>query len=111
MLPFFYLKNGHGLVAAQEDLGLYAWGGGAYACRQLSLNGFDDWRLPTKNELNLMYKNHKILDLSEECCLDYWSTTEYNRKLAWGQDVRDGFGNQNRNMKEMNGRIRPIRTF
>ena len=55
--------------------------------------------------------NHKVLDLSKECCLDYWSTTEYNKKLARDQDVRDGFGVQNRNMKENNGRVRPIKTF
>ena len=52
-----YETDGHGLVAAPEDLGSMDWGSAKIACDELVLNGYSDWRLPTKEELNAIYVN------------------------------------------------------
>lgn len=49
-----------------------------------------DWRLPTREELFLMYMNKDIipnLDLEGY----YWSSSEYKSFNAWVQRFRDGF--------------------
>jgi hypothetical protein len=47
-----YEKNGHGLVVAITDIVEEKdWNGAKQACEELVLNGYSDWRLPTKEEL------------------------------------------------------------
>jgi formylglycine-generating enzyme required for sulfatase activity len=46
------------------------------------------WRLPTKDELNVMYKKkNKIGGFANYY---YWSSTEYNNNFAWVQNFDDG---------------------
>lgn len=52
-----YEKDGHGLVAALIDLGNMEWDAAKIACDDLVLNGYDDWHLPTKEELKALYVN------------------------------------------------------
>ena len=52
------------------------------------LNGYSDWRLPTKEELNAIYVNlvkHGTRRQSFNIDGIYWSSTEYSSGLAWGQ--------------------------
>ena len=49
----------------------------------------DGWRLPTKDELNLMYENKdKIGGYKNNT--GYWSSTEYNNYNAWRQNFYNG---------------------
>ena len=51
--------------------------------------GFNDWRLPTKIELNEMYlKKDFIGGFSSNF---YWSSSEYNANYAWIQYFSSGF--------------------
>lgn len=83
----------------------------------LVLSGYDDWYLPSKDELNLMYQNKAAID---ETALanggdaftanSYWTSTEYNDGFAWRQ-VFTG-GSQYYYTKTMyEGSVRSVRTF
>ncbi len=50
-------KNGHGLVTSLFDIGKFEWSDAKAACNDLNINGYCDWRLPSVEELELMYEN------------------------------------------------------
>jgi hypothetical protein len=71
-----YEKDGHGLVAAITDLGDMDWNTSITACEELILNGYSDWRLPTKEELNALYVNLKQRVVGGFGSAYYWSSSE-----------------------------------
>jgi hypothetical protein len=62
----------------------------AQLCDSLSIEGYDDWFLPSKDELDLMYKNLKAKGLGEFGNTWYWSSSEYSAFNAWTQRFSDG---------------------
>lgn len=68
-----------------------ALGAGTYAakiCDDLSAYGFDDWYLPSRAELDAIYKqNYLIADYTLE---GYWSSTETATNKAWSIDFLNG---------------------
>lgn len=83
-------ENGHGLVAAITDLGSMDWTSAKTACEELILNGYSDWHLPSKEELNLVYVNLKQVGVGGFANDYYWSSTEYRDGLAWCQNFNNG---------------------
>jgi nitrous oxide reductase accessory protein NosL len=79
-------KIGSFEVAQNDFPNQMNWNDAKKACEGLG-NG---WRLPTKDELNLMYKNRK--KIGGFALSTYWSSTEvgYNNDGAWIQDFVDG---------------------
>ena len=74
----------------------------------LSHGGYDDWFLPSKNELDLMYFNKR--DIEDFTSSNYWSSSEGNDALAWYQDF--GFGSQGFGGKVTSKfRVRAVRAF
>jgi hypothetical protein len=73
-----YEENGHGLVAAITDVGSMDWPSAKTACDELVLNGYNDWRLPTKKELNALYINLKQLGVGSFEDKFYWSSSDDN---------------------------------
>lgn len=64
--------------------------GAARACADYTYGGFDDWFLPSKAELDLMYTNlaEKGLGNFQNDC--YWSSSE-GSSIAWTQYMDDGY--------------------
>jgi antitoxin component YwqK of YwqJK toxin-antitoxin module len=99
-------QNGHGIIAAKKDLGRMSWYEAKTACADLVLNGFSDWRLPTKEELNMMYLQKSTIGGFANYY--YWSSTEVGNGNAW----RQGFGNgQQYGASNGAGRVRAVRAF
>jgi hypothetical protein len=94
--------NTNAILAACSDPGT-----AARACDDFSNNGFNDWYLPSKDELNLMYQQKSFL--SGLAGSFYWSSSEYNATDAWTQDFSTGA--QNNTGKVATGHVRAIRTF
>lgn len=53
----------------------------ARICDDLVLNGFSDWFLPSKDELNLMYRHRKVIGGFANS--PYWSSSQFNPFYAW----------------------------
>ena len=91
------------LKVMTDDLGEMNWEEAVKACKNLGYG----WRLPTKEELNILYENKdKIGGFANNF---YWSSTEYDLYIAWGQYF--DYGSQNLNYKTYNNYVRAVRAF
>lgn len=70
---------------------------------------YDDWFLPSKDELNLMYQNLKKNNLGGFSGDLYWSSSEYNANDAWLQYFDDG--GQFYDDRNYDFRVRSVRAF
>ena len=72
------------LVAENDFPDGMNWDDAKEACRTLGKG----WRLPSKTELNILYKNKKkIGGFSDD---SYWSSTEPSRGIVWQQYFYNG---------------------
>ena len=76
------------MILAPNDLGYMDWNSAKTACAKLVLNGYSDWRLPTKEELNQIYQNKD--KIGGFVNYNYWSSSEFNNYNAWVQYVSSG---------------------
>ena len=67
-----------------KDLGKHNWEDAKKACENLG-NG---WRLPTREELHLMWINRE--SIGSFAAAYYWSSSEGSYSNAWGQLFNDG---------------------
>jgi hypothetical protein len=130
-----YEENGHGLVAAiMDDLGPKDWNSAKTACDELILNGYSDWRLPSKEELEALYVNLKkngafyrsltpylggykdprlwVCAIGFKMYNDYWSSTEVGSDLdrAWDFDFYNGDADAY-GYKHTTAYVRAVRAF
>jgi hypothetical protein len=83
-------------------------GKAAQLCAAFEAGGFKDWFLPSKDELDLMYKNLESRGLGSFNHWN-WSSSEHNDRYAWYQYFGDG--SQTTNSKNGTNRIRAVRAF
>lgn len=81
-------------------------GTAARICYDLVLDGYDDWYLPSKEELNKIYVNKTLIGMSDN--FYYWSSTENNSWSAWLQSWSGGIYFQN---KSFPVKVRAVRSF
>ena len=79
----------------------------ARICYNLQLNGYNDWYLPSKDELNLLYQKKEQIGNFQNSY--YWSSSEYSSNEAWEQNFSTG--NQLIYGKYDPISVRAIRTF
>jgi hypothetical protein len=97
------IKIGNLEVAQNNFPQLMNWEDAKKACKTLS-NG---WRLPTKDELNILYINmDEIGSFTSDAC---WSSDKAKIGFAWSQNFQNGSQNIT-NMKNL-ARVRAIRIF
>jgi hypothetical protein len=79
----------------------------ARLCNEVVIEGYTDWFLPSKEELNLLYENKEIIGGYEHGY--YWSSSEVDSHFAWYQHFDFGF--QDYLNKDFSYYFRPIRAF
>lgn len=78
----------------------------AHICNNLTLNGFDDWYLPSKEELIKLYQVKNSINISND---RYWSSTEADAATAVIIRFMDGVAiNQT---KTITNKVRAVRSF
>ena len=79
----------------------------ARICGDLVLNGYSDWYLPSKDELNTLYLNKTEIGIPSYITL--CSSSEFNDHIFWVQNFDLGY--QESNYKNNNYHVRAIRSF
>jgi hypothetical protein len=87
-------------------------GKAAQLCVSLDFDGYKDWFLPSKDELDLMYQNLKKKGLGGFSGDWYWSSSQYNSGNSWRQGFSNGdLGSPAGNPKDSTSPVRAIRVF
>jgi hypothetical protein len=102
----------HGLIAETQDQSTSSFWN---AQDIISINSnhstagklYTDWRLPTKNELNLLYIQRG--QVGSGWSEWYWSSKEFDDSPAWKQRFTDGV--QRYENKDYSNSVRAVRTF
>jgi hypothetical protein len=106
------LTNSEKIVSAQGNNSIYA----AKLCIDFTATAnnivYNDWYLPSKNELALLYQQKTVIGGFNLASGIYWSSTESlttPETSAWEQEFR--FGSQHEDDKDMPDQVRCIRKF
>lgn len=130
----------HGLVCAPSDQGAFKWGCvgtsvntqtgfgtgqtntnlilsgcgerpiAASVCADLVLNGYDDWFLPSRDELGLMRANLYTQGIGGFVNAWYWSSSQSGANYAWFVIFANGYANYF-NKANYDPRVRAVRAF
>jgi hypothetical protein len=102
----------HGLIAETQDQGSSSWVDAkklieTKANHSKAGQAFNDWRLPTKDELNKLYLQRTII--GSFTSNHYWSSTEIGSGGAWSQYFSSGI--QGNSAKSAKYYVRAVRAF
>jgi hypothetical protein len=83
----------------------------ASECNDLVLNGYNDWYLPSRDELVLMYQNLKTQSLGNFSNDWYWSSSQVSSGNAWYVTFHNGMAWHVNIGKYDYGQVRAVRAF
>jgi hypothetical protein len=98
-------KKNTALIVSKQGEGDYA----AKICNELEIGGYTDWFLPSKDELERIFKNEKLIQNLGFANDWYWSSSEHNYSSAWSQHFESG--NQSDYSKYNSSFVRAVRVF
>ena len=100
---------GSGITNSESIIGGCSGESAAKLCEDLVYGTYNDWFLPSMDELGIMYKNIKVSDLEKFSSGYYWSSNQKDANTAY----RYGFlgGNQGEADKSTKQYVRAIRKF
>ena len=81
----------------------------ANACQNSTAQGYTDWYLPNKTELNMMFMNLHLQGLGSFNLCTYWSSVESSTTSASFLDFFDG--SVDTAFKTLNIDVRAVRAF
>ena len=88
-------------------------GRAAQLCNDLIVDGYNDWFLPSKGELYLMYTNLKVYGVGGFdplfVSVDCWSSSALDDYYAWSQRFTDG--SQDCSHRYLSKWVRAVRAF
>jgi len=90
-------------IVEKQGAGNYA----AQLCHDLTVGGYNDWFLPSKDELDKLFTNK--VAIGGFAGSYYWSSSEYDANNAWYQYFNDGY--QYDYYKFNTYRVRAVRAF
>lgn len=85
----FFSEGGH-IKECSGDLGKSEWYEAQGIAKNFKGGGYDDWQLPARNELDLMYRNLKKNKLGDFKNTRYWSSeSRYYQNFITGYQNKD----------------------
>ena len=103
----FYVE-GTRAYEVTANLGSYNWETAQKVAKDYRGGGYDDWYLPTKSELNLVYQNLKKTGKIQDDTW-HWSSSQYGNDYSWTQRFSDG--DQDDFYKDYTVSVRAVRAF
>jgi Protein of unknown function (DUF1566) len=79
-------------TTAADATGIFSWRDGTAYCAALREAGHDDWRMPPRSELGVLFANQAAIggfDQSTTNSAVYWSSDRTDLQ-AWGESFRNG---------------------
>lgn len=112
--PWAYINTSQAIGYGKQntDYAVTAIGSGTYAakyCSDLLLNGYDDWYLPTTNEMLKMFDAKSIIQLPESVV--YWSSHNVSAYYAKSFTYTGNTASFTDRDKTVTCRVRAIRSF
>lgn len=98
--------TGEKIQVAFQDLSEMKWVQAKKACANLGKG----WRLPTLEELQVMYKELHLKGRGDFCPYWYWSGTEHSASFAWNVSFANGDTGLN-DKDKYSYRVRAVRTL
>jgi len=108
-----FFADGGQFIECSGELGTFNWNDAVIRCQNHNGGGFNDWRLPTRGDLDLMYRNLHQNSLGGFLVSEaYWTSAEVlsNRNYAYIQYFSN-LGTQTDRLKSFAFRVRAVRSF
>lgn len=111
-----FFAQGGLYMECSDELGVNTWDNAVQIANEFSGGGFDNWNLPTRDQLALMYEKLHLNNLGEFLGVSYWSSEEYvyNESSIEAWTYYFGYpaaSRQSRTSKTSSCRIRAVRSF